>query len=383
MPTLRPLTHPPRHHFFGYYGIDSWDSSCRCHLALETGFHEHPPRPDDVAAVGLIHGDDLTFEPIAQTSAFNLQQGSMMHWIETVHGEEFTLNDWEDGELVSRAISADTRASRTISSAIAAVSPTRPQAIGLNFKRMAQCRSVVGYASGNVDELIEHPKDDGLFLIDLETGGSSLLVSIEDVTRRMDAPAGAAWFNHVLFNTDGSRILFFCRVKTQPRYMSSLWTVNPDGTGLRCEIELGKKVSHFAWFDERRILISTDVLGQMEFVEFTDGEGDFQPAGRGKLPEDGHACFSPDHQWLVCDTYPLGPESLCELMLYNLARNEKITLGHFHSPEPFRGDIRCDLHPRWRRDGLAVSFDSVHEGTRQIYEFNVSDVVADTGLSSE
>ncbi len=33
----------------------------------------------------------------------------------------------------------------------------------------------------------------------------------------------------------------------------------------------------------------------------------------------------------------------------------------------------CDLHPRWAQDGSTITFDSVHEGTRQIYALDVSD----------
>ena len=105
----------------------------------------------------------------------------------------------------------------------------------------------------------------------------------------------------------------------------------------------------------------------MGFVEFTDGIRDFAPIGRGVLPSDGHASFSPDREWLLCDTYPRGTERLAQLMVYNIAENRNIVLGEFHHEEQFVGDIRCDLHPRWAPDGKTITFDSVHEGSRQIY----------------
>ena len=46
----------------------------------------------------------------------------------------------------------------------------------------------------------------------------------------------------------------------------------------------------------------------------------------------------------------------------------KKDIGDFFVPEVYR-DVycRCDLHPRWRPDGRQLAFNSVHEGSRQIY----------------
>ncbi len=371
------LSSSPKHHFFGYYGINPWDRSLRYHLALETDSHERRPGVGDSALVGLVDRETHAFTPYAETSAFNLQQGSMMHWIDAGFGEEFTFNDWEDGGLVSRAVNSETREVRTIQGAIAAVSPAKPTAIGLNFARMAHCRAVVGYAN-DIDpaSLQDHPGDDGLFLLDLKDGGSQLILSIADVIKASQyegAKEKRAWFNHVLFNTDGSRILFFCRVREQSSLCTSLWTVNPDGTNLECQIPFRRWISHFAWRDPKRILISSNLIGDGGFLEFTDGQRDFKPFGKGILPRDGHACFSPDARWVVCDyRRGKGPDRMAGLMLYNVNDRAKISLGKFRSDERFSGDIRCDLHPRWSPDGRTISFDSIHEGNRQIYMMDVS-----------
>lgn len=83
----RRLTHGPAHHFFGYYGINAWDRGGRFHLALETDFHRRPPTPADRARVGLVDAAGGAFESLAETAAFNLQQGSMLHWIDAGRGE--------------------------------------------------------------------------------------------------------------------------------------------------------------------------------------------------------------------------------------------------------------------------------------------------------
>ncbi len=372
---VKKLSAGPRHHFFGYYGINPWDSTGRYHLALETDFHKRRPLAEDVAVVGLIHRETGEFTAYGSTSAFNLQQGSMMHWI----GAAFTFNDWDGDRLVSRAVNPLLGSVRTIQGAIAAVSPVAPVAIGLNYARMAHCRAVVGYASEmSHSDIVAQPEDDGLYLLDLRDGSARLVLSIADVIRASgDARlvGRCTWFNHVLFNPDGTRLLFFCRcLRTREGggMYSSLWTVNSDGSDLALQIPFGYRVSHFDWRTSARILVSSDICGEMGFIEFSDGVGDFTPFGRGVLPSDGHASFSPDGEWLLCDTYPQGPARLAQLMVYNIEENRKTVLGEFHHSEAFVGDIRCDLHPRWSADGKIVTFDSVHEGSRQIFYIDLT-----------
>ena len=63
------------------------------------------------------------------------------------------------------------------------------------------------------------------------------------------------------------------------------------------------------------------------------------------------------------------------LMLYKLSNGRRYDLNRFHSPKQFTGPVRCDLHPRWNRDGTQVCFDGCHEPTRQVYVVDVSEVV--------
>ena len=63
---------------------------------------------------------------------------------------------------------------------------------------------------------------------------------------------------------------------------------------------------------------------------------------------------------------------LMEGKMVRLADNAVRDVGDFFVPEIYR-DIycRCDLHPRWRLDGKQIGFNSVHEGTRQVYVMDV------------
>ena len=88
------------------------------------------------------------------------------------------------------------------------MSPTALLAIGLNYGRMAHCRAVVGYATHTkFSEVIAQPEDDGLYRLNLQDGSSELILSIAEVIRASgdERMVGKrTWFNHVLFNTDGT-----------------------------------------------------------------------------------------------------------------------------------------------------------------------------------
>ena len=44
------VTQPPKHHFFGYYGIDCWNSTGEFLLYLESDVHERPAQKENGAA---------------------------------------------------------------------------------------------------------------------------------------------------------------------------------------------------------------------------------------------------------------------------------------------------------------------------------------------
>ena len=93
---------------------------------------------------------------------------------------------------------------------------------------------------------------------------------------------------------------------------------------------------------------------------------DKQKIGSRVLVQSGHPSFSPDRTKLVVDTYP----NMMRMQSLLLCSNQGELLdriGVFYSPPYFIGNNKCDLHPRWNRDGSKICIDSAHRGYRAMY----------------
>lgn len=63
------------------------------------------------------------------------------------------------------------------------------------------------------------------------------------------------------------------------------------------------------------------------------------------------------------------------LFLYQLLTDTLLPVAHFVHDQELRllgGDMRCDLHPRWSRDGKYICVDCSMGGDRQMYLVDVS-----------
>lgn len=207
----RCITQGERLHFKAYYDIQPWDESGRYFLCMETPFQERPPNAADVLTLGIVDLECSRFVPLAPTRAWNFQQGCMPHWSPAAADREVIFNDRVDGALRSIVLNIHTRERRVLPLPIQAVSPDGRYAASLNFARWAKWRPGYGYAGvSDPYEGRPEPREDSVRLMDLQTSECVALVALGDVLARTsdnDARRGhPAWFNHLMFNTDGSRL---------------------------------------------------------------------------------------------------------------------------------------------------------------------------------
>lgn len=147
------------------------------------------------------------------------------------------------------------------------------------------------------------------------------------------------------------------------------------------------------------------IVGGMSFLMIEDTlEATATAFAKDIIPTDGHPMTHPfNNDWCICDNYP-DAEGYRDLFLYHFLEDKRYNLGRFKrlfeepdmalKEEFFKGidskilkfiseselaftrsGLHCDLHPRWSSDGKWAVFDSIHEGTRQVYKVDVSSII--------
>ncbi len=383
----RAITSGPKDHLFAsYYAINAWSADGRYATVLETDVKNRLPTEQDVAVLGVVDAQDGNrFIPLTETRCWNFQEATMAHWLGTAPQTQFIFNDLVDGRFVSVVYDMEKRTRRVVPFPVSAVSQDGRWAVSINYARLRLTRPDYGYGGNGQDARVDTvwPEDDGLWLVDLTSGEARLIVTIASVRDRMPQvkdPKALAYFCHTVFSRDGSKIFWLARTvenlagqKVVRKWETTSFTCNRDGSDVRRCFPDGWGGSHFNWLDGDRLMVTAKYKDAVwSHVLFTPGKEDYTRLGKGLLDFDGHGVFSDDGKWMATDTYP---DRLSErkLMVMRMADHAVLPLGGFFVPELYREQYsRCDLHPRWRPDGKMLAFNSVHEGSRQVYVIDVT-----------
>lgn len=401
------ITSGEKQTWFGYY--DKWqvDPSGRFAIGCKVDQMFRSPTVKDVLEVGLIDLENGSkWRKIGESTSWGWQQGCMAQWVPGSKNEVIWNDHGEDG-VISRIYNVTTGQTRQLPRPVYTMSPDGSFALSIDFERLQYYRPGYGYPSRKPrDFAVKTPDSGGIFKMDLTTGESKLVVSLEDIAA-IDRPLGSVadyyhWVNHLLVNPSATRFIFLNRSRpvasvqdmnawyeknshlgtfsggSTSRYKTRAMTASISGGDIYALNDDGK-FSHFIWKGDDVITAwaSTDDGGPQAFYEFDDRTKNYRMIDKQAMPVNGHNTYVPNtnNQWILNDTYPQGSERLQTLYLYHVPTKRKVILGRFHQPGEFRGEWRCDLHPRCDPAGQRVFFDSTHNGHRQMYMIDIRDIV--------
>ena len=352
---------------------------------MAVGFESRSPKPDDIVTLGIIdtHNSDA-WTDLGTTSAWCWQQGCMLQWIPGRKGSVI-WNERNGDRFLSRIYDTHAGTSHVLPDAIYTVAPNGRTAIGTDFRRINDMRPGYGYVGiADPNQKLLAPDDSGIYTIDLDTGTSHQIISIAEVAnlpyRHGDLSQAKHYFNHLLFNTDGSRFIFLHRWRFENSgFQTRMLTAAADGRDLHVVDDYGH-MSHFIWRDTETILAwSWQPAQGYAFYLYKDLSPQVEIVGESDMTANGHCTYLANSNWILNDSYPQSEKRTQELYVYHVPTERRIELGNFHSPEEYTGEWRCDLHPRSNTNGYQLTIDSAHAGNgRQIYLIDIENLVSTT-----
>ncbi len=392
LPPVRTITRGPKHHWFGYYDKREFDPTNRFVLSNQIDFEGRTPTADDVIRVGMIDtaNNDQWIE-LGSSRAWGWQQGCMLQW--RGESDEVIWNDREQDQHVCRILNVKTRATRTLPRPVYALSPDGKWAITADFSRIQRLRPGYGYV-GLQDPCHREraPENSGVWRMDMETGESKLVFSLSDAADvdHLGKSLRDKWnyFNHLLVSPDSSRFIVLHRWKesrgsgddAEPYggFTTRMFTVSLDGTE-RFILDPSGHTSHFIWRDAQHVCAWTKPAGKpAAFYLLKDRTRELQVVGDGIMNLNGHNTYVPhtNNEWILNDTYPDPQTREQTPYLFHVPTRRRVDLGGFRSPPQYRGEWRCDTHPRSSNDGKLVAIDSPHTGEgRQVHLIDVSEII--------
>ena len=378
---VEQLTSGSKHHFFGYIGqcrTVPWNGTDRYILGMEIDRIDRMPRPEEAAVIILVDTKkNNEIVRLDRTHAWNPQQGTMFYWNPRAARTQFFFNDrdLETGKVF--AVLYDIEKKKRIREyrddkapiGNGGVAQGGGSFLGLNYGRLARLRLVTGYPGALDWSKAENaPKNDGIFVVDVDTGARRLLVSYRQLAERLrlryrDIDGIGLFINHTLWNRDGDRVYFFVRGNWgRPGSKINVpCSVHLDGTNLALhDLHIG---GHPEWAEgslligkrgNRQVLYDVDrkkIVGQLGTPAIFPSPG-------------GDVSLSPDGQWFV-NGYKKGNKNYFAVLRRSdglHGRSAGIDKGSYS------GDIRIDPAPRWNRAGDAILVPGLADNkTRQMF----------------
>jgi len=362
-----------REYFFGYYDKSPWDAGGRFMLCMRADDTWSSPASERDAEILLIDTEHPDREPgvLAHTCAWNVQQGCMLQWLGPDFSSRILYNDFRNGEFCSVILEIGSGRETVLPRPVYSVSADGKRALSLDFARLHRLRKGYGYM--NQPEATRDQKLPDAWCIwsmDLESGEVTPLLQYTDFAGfepRPEMNGAEHKVNHIMISPNGKRFMVLHRWFQAQRKYTRLVTCDIDGANMY-NLSDDDMVSHCCWKNDEEILAFENKKGT--------GAGYYLMRDRTKeyrrcwpqMNSDGHPSYSPDGSLVVTDTYP----NRARVASVMVMRGENVrTLARVFAPFRYDNDTRCDLHPRWSRDGKKICIDSVFEGRRGLYVVNV------------
>ena len=354
-------------YLFGYYDKCPWSDDGKYILALRVknaSEEADSTKPADIIRIDLA---TKKTEKLATTHTWNVQQGCMMQWLSN---SKIIFNDIRNNKYCSVILDINTQEERLLGKPIYTLSSDKKTALSLDFSRLHRLRPGYGYANISDETKNEKcPDSTCIWKIDIESGKIIPILKYTDFANfepKETMKDAEHKVNHLMISPDGKRFMVLHRWFNDKTKYTRLVTCNIDGTEMY-NLSDDDFVSHCCWKNNKEIISYLNKKnGGKGYYLLEDKTQKYQRCWK-QLEMDGHPSYSYDGKYVVTDTYPNRKRIQS---IYIMSSNRVKTIARVFSPFKYRQNTRCDLHPRWSKDGKQICIDASFSGRRSICLLN-------------
>lgn len=363
-----------KEYFFGYYDKSPWDATGRYILCMRATDTWSEPDPNTNMDILLLDTQDSgSIKVLASPITWNVQQGCMAQWLGPDFGKRIIYNDLRNGKYCSVILDVFTGIERTLPLPVYTVSNDGKMALSLDFSRLHSLRLGYGYSAlPEITKDVALPDTTCIWKIDIETGGVINLFKYTDFANfqprpEMQEEGSVHKVNHLMLSPNGKRFMVLYRWFNGSRKYTRLITCNVDGSDMYL-LSDDDMVSHCYWKDEEHIIAFENKHGEGTGYYLMKDKTQEYTHLWPELNGDGHPSYCPtDNSLVVFDTYPDRARIQEVKIARDIEGNNVKVVARVFAPFKYDNDTRCDLHPRWSRDGKKICFDACFEGHRGLY----------------
>lgn len=392
--------------FFGYYDISPESPDGTKILCNISQFSDRMPQIGDELSVGFID-ENKKFNKIGCTTAWNFQEGCRLQWID----DDKVIYNFIDDERIRSLVYSIEKNDEIMHYSMPIYSVNRKNGYALSYNLY---RSRYNYPHTREMEETDY-EEDGVFIINLKTGKTKLIISLNVLVESTPVNATKTWVEHAVFNPAGDKFFFFHRGALESGGYFTRFCLSDLEGNIKVLLDSGM-CSHSGWIDNDRITSWARIPNKMNafpkngflqkigfwniavgvyhavvkkpemmqkftneaYVVFDTISMNSYKIENKEFVRDGHETWSQDSRYMLTDTYP-DEKNFRKLMLYDYKEDIIYSIGDFYSyPEigtkEYKDNpgIRCDLHPKWSYQEKYIYFDSTHEGYRGLYRADIS-----------
>lgn len=293
-----------------------------------------------------------SFQKLGRTSSWCWQQGSMLQFVPNTQTSQVIFNVLVSGELGSRVVDLSGNIIKEYAFPVYSLSPCGKYASTLNFYDLALKRPGYGYYQKEIENIGKPHAS----IIELSSGAKVMDLPL---------PEGNYYINHISFSPDSQMVVYFLIEKKGSLRTTSIQSINLKQRKSSSTILNEERCSHFCWLNNQEILVS---IGKKVFWAgyiINTKTGNIRIA-KNRFDGDFHPMKHPFENGFISDSYVVNRSQ--KLMYCDLETGKIHVLKNFDVNPELKGEVRCDLHPRFSQSGNFVAIDI---GRRENRELNI------------